>query len=35
MQFGKQDKSRILLRFAEWLKDREEELTEKELAILH
>ena len=30
-----EDGSCILLRFAEWLKDQEEELTAKELAILH
>ncbi len=29
-----EDKSRILLKFAEWLRDREEHQTEKELAIL-
>ncbi len=29
-----EDESRILLRFAEWLKDQGEELTAKELAIL-
>ena len=29
-----QDESRILLRFAEWLRDQQEELTDKELAIL-
>ena len=28
------DESRILLKFAEWLKDQGEELTDKELAIL-
>mgnify|MGYP001586762034 CR=1 FL=1 len=30
-----EDESRILLRFAEWLLDQEEQLTEKEIAILH
>ena len=30
-----EDESHILLRFAEWLKDREDEFTDKELAILH
>lgn len=30
-----EDESRILLKFAEWLKDQEEEFTDKELAILH
>jgi len=29
-----EDESRILLKFAEWLKDQPEELTDKELAIL-
>ena len=29
-----EDESRILLKFAEWLKDQPEELTEKEHAIL-
>jgi hypothetical protein len=29
-----EDESRILLKFAEWLKDRGEELTDKELALL-
>lgn len=29
-----EDESRILLKFAEWLRDQEEELTDKELAIL-
>lgn len=30
-----EDESRILLRCAEWLRDQEEQLTEKEIAILH
>ena len=30
-----EDESRILLRFAEWLKDQGEQFTDKELAILH
>ena len=30
-----EDESRILLRFAEWLKDQDEQFTDKELAILH
>jgi hypothetical protein len=29
-----EDESRILLKFAEWLREQKEELTEKELAIL-
>jgi hypothetical protein len=29
-----EDESRIILKFAEWLRDQEEELTDKELAIL-
>ena len=29
------DESRILLKFAEWLRSQGEELTDKELAILH
>ena len=29
-----EDESRILLKFAEWLHDQEEHLTQKELAIL-
>ena len=29
-----EDESRILLRFAEWLKDKDEQFTDKELAIL-
>ncbi|GEM_PF-1057674 len=29
-----EDESRILLKFAEWLRDQEEHFTEKELAIL-
>jgi hypothetical protein len=29
-----EDESRIVLKFAEWLKDSEEELTEEELKIL-
>ena len=29
-----EDESRILLKFAEWLKDQGEEFTDKELAIL-
>jgi hypothetical protein len=29
-----EDESRILLKFAEWLKDQGEELTPKELAVL-
>ncbi len=29
-----EDESRILLKFAEWLKDQGEELTDKELSIL-
>lgn len=29
-----EDESRILLKFAEWLKDQGDELTDKELAIL-
>ncbi len=29
-----EDESRILLKFAEWLKDQDEQFTEKELAIL-
>jgi hypothetical protein len=29
-----EDESRILLKFAEWLKDQPEELTEKELTVL-
>ena len=29
-----EDESRILLRFAEWLKEQGEELTDKQLAIL-
>jgi hypothetical protein len=30
-----EDDSHILLKFAEWLKEQKEELTEKELTILH
>ncbi|MDP2719794.1 MAG: hypothetical protein Q8P44_08225 [Dehalococcoidia bacterium] len=30
-----EDESRILLKFAQWLREQEEQLTEKELAILH
>ena len=30
-----EDESRILLRFAEWLKDQDEQFTGRELAILH
>lgn len=30
-----EDESRILLKFAEWLKDQGQEFTEKELAIMH
>jgi agmatine/peptidylarginine deiminase len=30
-----EDESRILLKFAEWLREQKEELTDKELAILH
>jgi hypothetical protein len=30
-----EDESRIVLKFAEWLTDQKEELTEKELAILN
>lgn len=29
-----EDESRILLKFAEWLREQKEELTDKELAIL-
>jgi len=29
-----EDESRILLKFAEWLREQKDELTEKELAIL-
>ncbi len=29
-----EDESRILLRFAEWLRDQDEQMTDKELAIL-
>jgi hypothetical protein len=29
-----EDESRIILKFAEWLRERKEELTDKELAIL-
>ncbi len=29
-----EDESRILLRFAEWLRDQDEDFTDKELAIL-
>jgi hypothetical protein len=29
-----EDESRIVLKFAEWLREQKEELTEKELAIL-
>ena len=30
-----EDESRIILKFAEWLQEQKEELTEKELAILN
>jgi hypothetical protein len=30
-----EDESGLLLKFAEWLKDQEEEFTDKDLAILH
>lgn len=30
-----EDESRIILKFAEWLREQKEELTDKELAILH
>ena len=30
-----EDESRILLKFAEWLREQKDELTDKELAILH
>ena len=29
------DESRIVLKFAEWLREQKEELTDKELAMLH
>ena len=30
-----EDESRILLKFAEWLREQKDEMTDRELAILH